>query len=103
MYTDAKRLIGRKFMDSTVQSDMKLWPFRVVADRANKPMIVVNYKGVEKQFLPEELPEELAIQSVVLSGARSNIIRDIVLLDVTPLSLGVKTLGEVLLYCVLTI
>ena len=55
MYTDAKRLIGRKFMDSSVQSDMKLWPFKVVADRANKPMIVVNYKGVEKQFLPEEL------------------------------------------------
>ena len=86
-------------MDSTVQSDMKLWPFKVVADRANKPIIVVNYKGVEKQFLPEEL----SIQAVVLSGTRSNIIRDIVLLDVTPLSLGVQTLGEVLLYCVLTI
>ncbi|XP_063941032.1 heat shock cognate 70 kDa protein-like [Daucus carota subsp. sativus] len=52
---DAKRLIGRRFYDSTVQSDMKLWPFKVVGDRGDKPKIVVNYKGEDRRFSPEEL------------------------------------------------
>uniref|UniRef100_A0A175YG61 Heat shock protein 70 n=1 Tax=Daucus carota subsp. sativus TaxID=79200 RepID=A0A175YG61_DAUCS len=52
---DAKRLIGRRFSDSTVQNDMMLWPFKVVGDNGNKPKIVVNYKGVERRFSPEEL------------------------------------------------
>ncbi|XP_021767246.1 heat shock 70 kDa protein-like [Chenopodium quinoa] len=52
---DAKRLIGRRFSDATVQADMKHWPFKVVPGPADKPMIVVNYKGEEKQFAPEEI------------------------------------------------
>ncbi|KAK1351866.1 putative mediator of RNA polymerase II transcription subunit 37e [Heracleum sosnowskyi] len=52
---DAKRLIGRRFSDSTVKSDMKVWPFTVVGNPADRPQIVVNYKDVEKRFSPEEL------------------------------------------------
>ncbi|CAL9055154.1 unnamed protein product [Musa banksii] len=52
---DAKRLIGRRFSDPSVQSDMKLWPFKVVTGPGDKPMIVVQYKGEEKQFAPEEI------------------------------------------------
>ncbi|OIT06630.1 PREDICTED: heat shock 70 kDa protein [Nicotiana attenuata] len=52
---DAKRLIGRRFSDPTVQSDMKHWPFKVVSGPGDKPMIVVQYKGEEKQFAPEEI------------------------------------------------
>merc|ERR1712159_337570 len=52
---DAKRLIGRKFSDSAVQSDMKHFPFKVVAKDGDKPAIQVQYKGEEKAFLPEEI------------------------------------------------
>lgn len=51
---DAKRLIGRRFDDSTVQQDMKLWPFTVVNDNT-KPKIQVEFKGEVKTFFPEEV------------------------------------------------
>ena len=34
---------------------MKLWPFKVISWPAEKPMIVVTYKGEEKQFAAEEI------------------------------------------------
>lgn len=52
---DAKRLIGRKFSDASVQQDMKHWPFKVVAGAADKPMIEVKFMGEKKQFHPEEI------------------------------------------------
>ncbi|NXJ00037.1 HSP70 protein, partial [Psophia crepitans] len=51
---DAKRLIGRKYDDPTVQSDMKHWPFRVV-NESGKPKVQVEYKGEMKTFFPEEI------------------------------------------------
>ena len=52
---DAKRLIGRKFTDDSVQKDMQHWPFQVVSAPDGKPMIVVSYKGEQKQFAAEEI------------------------------------------------
>ncbi|XP_072166230.1 heat shock 70 kDa protein IV-like [Diadema setosum] len=51
---DAKRLIGRRFADDVVQSDMKHWPFAVV-DRDGKPMLQAEYMGETKTFAPEEI------------------------------------------------
>merc|ERR1712226_411851 len=51
---DAKRLIGRKFDDSAVQSDMKHWPFKVVS-RGNTPKIQAEHKAETKTFAPEEI------------------------------------------------
>jgi len=51
---DAKRLIGRKFEDSTVQADMKHWPFTVVSE-GDKPKLQVEYKNETKTFTPEEI------------------------------------------------
>jgi len=51
---DAKRLIGRNFDDSSVQSDMKHFPFAVV-NVGSKPKIEVEYLGAKKQFFPEEI------------------------------------------------
>ncbi|KAL6126617.1 hypothetical protein ACLB2K_074664 [Fragaria x ananassa] len=61
---DAKRLIGKKFNDASVQSDMKLWPFKVIEGPAGKPMIVVTLSGQEKQFAAEE------ISSIILGKMR---------------------------------
>jgi len=51
---DAKRLIGRRFEDTTVQADMKHWPFEVISD-GGKPKIRISYKGENKVFSPEEV------------------------------------------------
>ena len=52
---DAKRLIGRKFDDASVQSDCKHFPFVVKSDSNNKPVIEVKYKNELKTFQPEEI------------------------------------------------
>ena len=52
---DAKRLIGRKYDDPTVQADIKLWPFKLVRESQDRPAIEVEYKSEKKRFFPEEI------------------------------------------------
>ncbi|XP_078150703.1 heat shock cognate 70 kDa protein-like [Carex rostrata] len=52
---DVKRLMGRRFSDPCVQSDKKLWPFKVIEDNGDRPNIIVEYQGEEKQFAAEEI------------------------------------------------
>ncbi|XP_072423942.1 heat shock-related 70 kDa protein 2-like [Chiloscyllium punctatum] len=51
---DAKRLIGRNFDDTTVQTDIKHWPFTVI-NEGGKPKVQVEYKGEVKTFFAEEI------------------------------------------------
>lgn len=50
---DIKRLIGRRFDEPCVVSDMKSWPFQVVDD-SGRPKFQVQFKGETKSFFPEE-------------------------------------------------
>ncbi|KAI5318991.1 hypothetical protein L3X38_038699 [Prunus dulcis] len=61
---DTKRLIGRRFSDASVQSDVKLWPCKVIEGPGDKPVIVVTHNGQEKQCSAED------ISSMVLEKMR---------------------------------
>ena len=52
---DAKRLIGRKFDDPSVQSDRSHWPFTVRSGKDNKPVVEVDFKGERVSYQPEEI------------------------------------------------
>jgi heat shock protein 1/8 len=66
---DAKRLIGRRYSDTSVQSDIKLWPFKVSPGPADKPMISVQYKGEEKTFAAEEISSMVLIKMKEIAEA----------------------------------
>lgn len=65
---DAKRLIGRRFDDASVQSDMKHWPFEVAND-GGKPKIVVEYKNEKKTFYPEEISSMVLVKMKEIAEA----------------------------------
>jgi molecular chaperone DnaK (HSP70) len=52
---DVKRLIGRKFSDASVQRDLKLVPFGIVAGPGDKPLVEVAVGSEKKRFAPEEI------------------------------------------------
>lgn len=52
---DAKRLIGRKWNEQSVQDLIKNWPFTVNGTADNKPQFEVEFKGEKKKYMPEEI------------------------------------------------
>ncbi len=64
---DAKRLIGRKFDDANVQSDMKHWPFSVIEGIGGKPVIQVTFNNEQKLFSPEEISSMVLIKMKEIS------------------------------------
>jgi heat shock 70kDa protein 1/2/6/8 len=65
---DAKRLIGRRFDDASIQSDMKHWPFKVISD-GGKPKIQVEYKNEVKSFFPEEISSMVLVKMKEIAEA----------------------------------
>ena len=61
---DAKRLIGRKFSDVEVQSDIRHFPFKVI-DKGGKPYIKVQYRGKEKELVGLTAPESYRVLNLV--------------------------------------
>ena len=66
---DAKRLIGRKFGEQNVQSDIKLWPFKVISGPDERPLIEVNYKAERKTFQAEEVSSMVLVKMKEISEA----------------------------------
>uniref|UniRef100_A0A671SWB7 Endoplasmic reticulum chaperone BIP n=1 Tax=Sinocyclocheilus anshuiensis TaxID=1608454 RepID=A0A671SWB7_9TELE len=59
---DAKRLIGRTWGDSSVQQDIKYFPFKVI-EKKNKPHIQLDIgSGQMKTFTPEEISAMVLIK-----------------------------------------
>ena len=65
---DAKRLIGRRYDDPSVQSDMKHWPFNIV-NEGGKPKIRVEYKSESKMFFPEEISSMVLVKMKEIAEA----------------------------------
>lgn len=65
---DAKRAIGRNFIDSNLQSDMKHWPFTVV-NVDGKPQFEVELKGEKKSFTPEQISSMILIKMKEIAEA----------------------------------
>lgn len=52
---DAKRLIGRKYSDETIQKDLRHYTFNIIPDDNDKPMVEVEYLEETKTFYPEQI------------------------------------------------
>ncbi len=52
---DAKRLIGRPFKDSGLQTDLSRLTYKVVEGSDEKPLIEVTVKGATRQFAAEQI------------------------------------------------
>lgn len=53
-----KRMMGRKFNDSCLQSDIKKWPFKVVNDK-HSPKVEVHIENKATTFTPAEISSKI--------------------------------------------
>ncbi|KAD3067676.1 hypothetical protein E3N88_35556 [Mikania micrantha] len=50
-----KRLMGSRFSDTRLQHVIESLPFKVIEGSDDKPVIVLEHKGMERKFSPEEI------------------------------------------------
>ena len=58
---DIKRLIGKRFTDEQLQEDLLNYPFTVVPDGNNAPVIKIEYKNEELSLRPEQISAYILI------------------------------------------
>lgn len=51
---DAKRMLGRRYDESDIQKDIKLWPFSII-NKDKRPFIQVTHQDKKKVMAPEEV------------------------------------------------
>lgn len=66
---DAKRLIGRKFNDPIIKKEIEDFPFNVLSDSNNKPIIEVEYKNEKKTYHPEEISSMILVKMKEIAEA----------------------------------
>lgn len=59
---DAKRLIGRLFMDPEIQKDLKHWPFQVIEGKNKEPLVQIQYKKKDKLLSAEEISSMILVK-----------------------------------------
>ena len=64
-----RRLIGRRYEDSTVKKDVESWPFKVV-DQGGNPVVQVEYLGENKTFTPQEISSMVLMKVIFPALAR---------------------------------
>uniref|UniRef100_A0A672K3J7 Heat shock cognate 71 kDa protein n=1 Tax=Sinocyclocheilus grahami TaxID=75366 RepID=A0A672K3J7_SINGR len=79
---DAKRLIGRKFNDPVVQSDMKLWPFKVISEDG-KPkvqeissMVLVKMREIAEAYLGQRVNNAVITVPAYLNDSQRQATKD---------------------------
>jgi heat shock protein 1/8 len=52
---DVKRMIGKRFSDESIQSELKHLSYNVVSDESDRPKVQVSYMDTRHTFYPEEI------------------------------------------------
>ncbi|KAG9083409.1 ATPase with role in protein import into the ER [Ceratobasidium sp. 370] len=58
---DAKRLLGRRFDDTSLREDIRHWPFKVI-DNHGRPAVQLEFRGETKTFTPQEISAMILVK-----------------------------------------